>query len=629
MKILFIQLPLVDHSMSYIQGNIEYGPASLSGFISSRFSSQIRVDVLPFVISGFCSDRIIVQYVLNCDYDLVCFSSYLWNIERNLKISKMIKNKSTGIKIFFGGPEIIHGSHAFSKKREAVDLFFAGEGEWFFSRYLQGDDMELYSVNLNDNKLVVQPSDQLVAPDEIYEPLTGRRLNSMIDGSVFLELTRGCPYRCSYCYYSKNCNTVRELPFDYLVEAITKGSELSEIYILSPTFNKTSGFREKLKILKKVNSDISLHTEMRADGIDNKTARLMYEAGFRSIEVGLQSLNKNALESVGRRGDVEKELQGMLAMKKAGIDLKIGIIPGLPGDDPESFLKTVDRLISLGFSENIELYPLMVLPGTGIRDRAVREKIQFQDKPPYFYTGGWGISFDDIINTEFYIENKTGYSQSVDYLPDFNQKEGGIFCRGVSFNGNEAGLWNPSLYYSCIETSVFTFFVKVTEPSAASAGLEAMITQYTGSELINLILFTDLILDEKKTVELLETTESDNFYRRLNIFSNWREGCIFRIFQVIENTQIFLRCESDYLFFEPVLLLNRKNAFLLDENSGDPFRLLVQEGEYSYLKQILVNIYLDDPEMISFENEQEQKQFFTDTGTEHVDYPFSFRVIPR
>ncbi len=124
--------------------------------------------------------------------------------------------------------------------------------------------------------------------------------------------------------------------------------QFKEIYILSPTFDRSSDFTDKLKQLKQLKHNVKLHTEIRTDRIDKKTAKLMYDAGFRSLEVGLQSLNSRALGMINRESNTEKELEGMRHLKDAGIELQIGIIPGLPGDSVDNFLKTVDTLVSSG-----------------------------------------------------------------------------------------------------------------------------------------------------------------------------------------------------------------------------------------------------------------------------------------
>ncbi|MCP4130410.1 MAG: radical SAM protein, partial [bacterium] len=280
-KILFIQLPLVDHSYGYIHGNIDYAPAALSGSIKHTFGDAVTVETLPFLLANFASDAVILRYIENIRPDIISFTSYLWNIERNLDLAAKIKEKISPITIVFGGSEINPGSIALRETRKEADYFVSGEGEWFFRELLSTQNLGPYTNTINNNNLVIQPADKLIPVQDIFEPYTGKRLNSMIDGSIFLELTRGCPYRCTYCYYSKNCAGVRELPFEYLTRAIegnTRFAGLKEIYILSPTFNKTKDFIENLKRLAKINrgkNSIRLHTEMRAAGIDTKTARLL------------------------------------------------------------------------------------------------------------------------------------------------------------------------------------------------------------------------------------------------------------------------------------------------------------------------------------------------------------------
>ncbi|HPJ42241.1 MAG TPA: hypothetical protein PLY21_07950, partial [Spirochaetota bacterium] len=78
MKILFIQLPLQDHSHGYINGNIDYAPAAISGFIAERFNN-ISCITLPAVIANFGSDELIVKYILSVKPEYISFTSYLWN----------------------------------------------------------------------------------------------------------------------------------------------------------------------------------------------------------------------------------------------------------------------------------------------------------------------------------------------------------------------------------------------------------------------------------------------------------------------------------------------------------------------------------------------------------------------
>ena len=633
--ILFIQPPLNDHGHSYILGNVEYAGAALAGYIRKKSARHIT-STLPFLLSNFASDQVIARYVSHLKPDIVCFSSYLWNLERNLHIAHMIKIDLPETIIIFGGSEISRGSFCFQTHHDQVDIFLSGEGEWFFNHFLQNDTLDGFSETINGNRLISQPPDSLVAIDDIVEPFTANMLNTMTDRSIFLELTRGCPYRCSYCYYSRNCPGVRELPFELLTEALQCSRNLSEIYILSPTFDRSKDFHRRLETMKMINHGISLHSEMRAGSIDRQTANLLYSAGFRSMEVGLQTLNSDVLKRVRRGSDTSRELEGMRAMKDAGIDLKIGIIPGLPGETPDSFVRTIDTLIDRGFEENIELYPLMILPGTVIREQAIEESVHFQMRPPYFYLDGWGMSYDDITAISSYAESKTGFSPTITGIPDFTSHNDGLLIKGVRFNGDISSHWNSDLYVSEIETSVFSFHIYITKPEHLYRGLSLLLTGLPPHNLYNVIIYSDSILDEGRVLQIWKNLEEDTFHGRNNVFNAWKEGQPWRIYQILERPDLYERAFSTYGLIEPVLSLGTGNIKNINKVmkmpagegniSGEHF-LLVRKGALSGCSEALAGLYHESMEMISFEDAEEQSLFYNLCGYEHVELPFTFRVI--
>jgi hypothetical protein len=621
-KILFIQLPLIDHAYGYINGNIEYAPAVISSYIQKNFP-EIICRTLPSVISNFCCDELIIKYSVAEKPDIICFTSYLWNIERNLRLSLMLKEKLKSVKIFLGGPEISFGSIALSSHNPQVDLFISGEGEWFFNLYLS--EKKIKYTESSGNIVAIQPASELVSAEQITEPVSSNMLNTFIDGSVFIEMTRGCPYRCSYCFYSKNFSKIRELPFSILTDIIRNRKEIKEIYILSPTFNKTKDFISNLKNLKKLKHGVRLHTEMRTEGITAETAKLMFDAGFRSLEVGVQSLNINAIESIGRRSNPEKELAGIKNLADAGIELKVGIIPGLPGDDPENFTKTIDTLCDRGLGEFIELYPLMILPGTAVRDRAVADNIQFQNNPPYYFTEGWNFNFDDIKHFSKYIETKTGLSTENFYLPDFTVSENPLFTRGLSLTDQDLHDIKNTITAE-VHTSVTDLHVTVTDSGTFYTELEKFIETADQNRLYNIILYSDSVFDNNRILEMLKIHETDNLYRRQNIFNSFTEGSLFHFFHLTETMHKYFKALDSYHCVTPVLSVNRITKDDLLINNFNDIPLLIEDGIYPEIKNFLMENYNENPEYVAFKNEDEMQQFYEDIGQEMIRYPFSFWV---
>ena len=401
-----------------------------------------------------------------------------------------------------------------------------------------------------------------------------------------------------------------------------------EIYILSPTFDRSSDFTDKLGLLKKLKHNTKLHTEIRTDRIDKKTAKLMFDAGFRSLEVGLQSMNKRALGMINRESNTEKELTGMSHLKDAGIELQIGIIPGLPGDSPDNFLRTVDTLVSNSLGDCIELYPLMILPGTQIREMAIEQGAEFQGKPPYYFQSGWNFSADDIRNISDYVEDKTGLSRSIFFLPDFTEPENSLFTKGVKFNGNPPGAWNLEKFAALTERYVIDLHVNCSQEQSLYSGIEQLFAALDriGQRLVNLTVYSDIIINEDLLKQLMRKHETDSLHKRLNVFHSEAEASRFRFFQVSESINEHCSMDKTYGIITPVYMITEKSlnfTKLLHNESA----VLVKSGIYESISSYLKKVYADDPQFAAFQSEDEMQQFYNDIAGEYVKLPYNFGLV--
>ena len=625
-QILFVQLPLISHSHDYLQGNVEYASAALAGYIERHITGDVIFHHLPPVITQFGSDSVILNYIADREPDIVAFTCFLWNIERSLSIARRIKEHNNSVQIIIGGSEIFPGSIALAARREYVDYFAVGEGEWFFKRYFSAS-LEGYETLVNGNHVVTQPADQLIPVDNIVEPLSCGLLGPMPDGSAFFELTRGCPYKCSYCLYSKNFNSIREQPFDRLLNVLTDRNitrTMNELYILSPALNCTKKFVEKLENLAAVNPGIRLHSEMRAGGIDAGLARLLYRAGFRSMEVGLQTTNMESLNRVGRNSRPHGEIDGMRHLLDAGIDIKIGLMPGLPGDTKDSFIRMTDMLIRSGFNEYIELYPLMILPGTLIRDQADAGGINYLKKPPYYYNYGWGTSFDDLRDITRYVEDATGLSHIVRKLPDFTMHEQGSLCRGLFITSDAFLDWKEA-HLDCIETSVFDYHIQVRDEAAVYKCISTLIQHVPDHLLFHMILYTNGILDEHRILDIMQELPDDNFFRRINIFHDWKDGCRIRLYQVIDRHEEYAMAQQSYSFVTPIFHVTEANFHSIEKIHDYEDNVLIARGMFGAIQKYCKK-FIDAVESIAFEEESEQEEFYRLSGYDYIRMPHTFKI---
>ncbi len=630
MNILFIHLPLADHFNHYLTGNIPYGPSSIAAY-ARRAGLGAGIEILPFQVAGFGSNRFIARYAAERGPDMVAFTCFCWNLERNLAIAKNLRGLLPGCRIAFGGPEIAPGSHAMAEPRPEVDVFVGGEGEWFFRRYLEEGDgfVSRLAAGINGNLFVSQPDGELLGAGEIVEPFTNGFLDPAPDGSTLFELVRGCPHRCLYCFYSKSGRRVRQLPPESLVHAVREGWRrgVSELYVLAPSLNEIADITSVLGRVAAENPGVALHSELRAGGIDRAMAGLIRSAGFRSLEVGLQSTNQAALRSVRRNTSPELELAGMAALREAGIGLTIGVIPGLPGDTPDSFAKTLELLAARGFAEETGLYPLMVLPGTGLRDLADGEGAVYQRRPPYHLVSGWGFDFDDLRGLADLARSLTGHSYAPSGLPDFSRGSTGP-VGGILVDAGSDAPWDGRRHAGAVDTAIFQFRITHIGRAVTSDMLLRLVAPLGDEfELAHVIFLSDLYADEAEIASFIERWEGDSLHRRLHAFDDWAAASRVRFWQVFGQAGPYARALEEYGIVEPILRPGKNTLALLEDDALQGPRVLVPAGLYETARDLFVRRFRDAPDDIAFESESDMAAFYRDAGLHCFEVPFSFRIL--
>ncbi|MEJ5362121.1 MAG: radical SAM protein [Spirochaetota bacterium] len=627
MNIVFIQLPLLDHGYNYIAGNMANAPATLQAFCLSNYRTKINAVQLPQAIQNFGSDPIIVDSILQHKPTHVAFTCYLWNVERSLAIAQKIKALTPDVTILFGGPEIQFQAHILQKHHPQIDLFIIGEGEFFFQHYLQNTHHQFLHT-INGNTVFIQPAGAYIPIHKMVEPYTQGYLQPMYDGSLSVEIIRGCPFTCNYCLYSKNTSKVRSLHPETIPAIIHKAKKdnIQEIYLLAPTFNQSKHFTNYCNALIQSNNTIPLHTEIRADRITKETITLLKKAGFHSFEVGLQTMNQACLQHIGRKTNAHKELEGIMQLKDAGFTLQIGIIPGLPTDTPDSFMKTIDTLLDYGLGNEIELYPLMVLPGTALYDEALQHNATFMQQPPYYFIEGFNFSKQDLHTINAYFEDTTGFVFNPPYVPSCIINTHGTLTAGAYINLTQGSDPKNALHH--IQTSHFTFYLLCDSSTQIDTALQTILTHCdVHTMLYSVVCIYNDILDDSAIANTLRATTSNTFYYRMMHFQDTYDRLPVRIFQLFETLKPFLLAQKLYSCINPILLLTPENyAKLLQKDIAYPFPIVIQKGFARQCIQWLKEQYSDSIELVSFQDEADQEYVYTSMGIAYSK-PVSFKTL--
>lgn len=106
-----------------------------------------------------------------------------------------------------------------------------------------------------------------------------------------------------------------------------------------------------------------IRVSTRPDCCGLKALKLLKEFCVKTIELGVQSMDNKVLELSGRGHRADASINAVKCLKDQGFIVGVQLMPGLPGEDRHSFIKTIKTIISLR-PDFVRLYPTIVIKGT-------------------------------------------------------------------------------------------------------------------------------------------------------------------------------------------------------------------------------------------------------------------------
>ncbi|MBW4054224.1 MAG: DUF4080 domain-containing protein [Proteobacteria bacterium] len=443
----------------------------------------------------------LLKLVMAEQADLVAFSCYIWNIEQTLRIISDIKKISPHTRIVLGGPEVSFGTFDLMHGNGAIDFVIKGEGEETFRQLIIAliqDNASLRHDRLDEigNLFFRDGTDTVSGPlnknnmelDRLPSPFKA----GLIDFSkplVYYETSRGCPFSCAFCLSSVE-GAVRTFSLDRIKEDLLflMSTRIPQIKLVDRTFNYDAGRADMLwEFILEHNRNSHFHFEISADLLTDHNLKVLAhvpENTFR-FEIGIQSASQSTLAQVKRSADLQRIFTNVRRlMTETSIELHLDLIAGLPGENYEGFLESLQTVADL-HAHDIQIEPLKLLKGSPMREVEHYEEYCFSEFPPYTILRNPWLSYEDICRIE-----------TIGRLLDLFNKHGGMTaafrilqCRKqlssiLDHMARRAGNQNLSSL-SC--RKVFELFARLAEPlpdSCDSAALyDALFFDYCRSEM--------------------------------------------------------------------------------------------------------------------------------------------------
>lgn len=187
----------------------------------------------------------------------------------------------------------------------------------------------------------------------------------------------GCKERCIFCAQEMQTGKKRAPVESMLLSAERelavdgeKGGPAPELAFFGGTFTALpeKEFASCLDFAGRMLASgrvAALRCSTRPDCVAPVVLRRLKNAGFSLVELGVQSFSEAALRASRRGYAAAQAAEGCRAVREAGLELGVQLLPGMPGLDAEHALADVRQAADLG-PACVRLYPCLVLEGTAL-----------------------------------------------------------------------------------------------------------------------------------------------------------------------------------------------------------------------------------------------------------------------
>ncbi|NQT07204.1 MAG: radical SAM protein [Candidatus Omnitrophica bacterium] len=373
MNITFVQ--------PYTHGRTTLRPLGL-GYLASVLKKDHNITIID---SDVCKIPLeaVAKKALSTRPDIVGISANVLNKWTGVSLAEMLKDSVKYI--VFGGPEVTL-SPEFFLTRENFYLL-KGDAEKtlpLFIDFVNGGPIKKVKIlsYLRDGKIINNelieleenldnipfPDTDLFEMDKYQVQLHGKKLTNIIS-------SRGCPFKCIFCYSILNKRFRQRSPQNIIDEMkmLNKKYGYEAFKFFDDNFFMKKEFvQEFCEKLHKNRLSVYWQCQGRVKHIDKDVLKMMYRAGCRRINLGVETGSPRSLKLLRKSSTVEANARAIDLCRKAGIETKSYLTVGYPWETKADVMLTVNFLKKHP-PTNIQTLIVFPFPNTEL-ERMVREK---------------------------------------------------------------------------------------------------------------------------------------------------------------------------------------------------------------------------------------------------------------
>jgi radical SAM superfamily enzyme YgiQ (UPF0313 family) len=348
-----------------------------------------------------------IAMVEDYDPDFIGISAYIWSFPTFLKVVQELKRRRPERMIIMGGPSARAEMFMLPPYRDSyryVDGLVLGEGEEIIRdilklpTYTRSALATIPGLAIADENGVWTTTAERGFP--VLDSLPSPFQMGLTPGghSAHLETFRGCPLSCTFCQWGDLSNSSRVFSLEYLVRELQafKDQKLRGATIVDAGLNLSPrAFRNLLAAEREVKyfKGGFFHAEVYPSHMTEDHLRFLQDVDAESIGIGLQSYDKEVLHRLERPFDQARFDRVVHDVASIVPDTVVEIIMGLPGDNPDSFRRTLERARKLPCG--VRVFRCLVLPNA-LMTRSPAHYAMEYDPHTLQMNACWGWTRKDI-----------------------------------------------------------------------------------------------------------------------------------------------------------------------------------------------------------------------------------------
>ena len=189
----------------------------------------------------------------------------------------------------------------------------------------------------------------------------------------------GCPHQCVFCD-QKNITGRRTAPEPSSLPSIissylasTKEAGPAEVAFYGGTFTSLTSEVQRAYLTPvqpfiDTGTIAGIRLSTRPDAVTADILSLLKRYRVSTVELGVQSMDDDVLRLSGRGHTAEDTARAVDLPREHAFKIGLQLMPGLPGDTPHRFRRTVTQVIELR-PDLVRIYPALVIKDTPLAER--------------------------------------------------------------------------------------------------------------------------------------------------------------------------------------------------------------------------------------------------------------------